>query len=118
MILKGFKEKSNKKYLNKLLLERQLEVADGDVVSLGVVLNLDEIDDFEMFNSLADTLRVKSNKLKIIAFSQSKKEDLKTWDSCYNPKDFGWRGVIKNPELDELYNISTITNQNLLIVKE
>ena len=104
MILKGFKEKSNKKYLNKLLLERQLEVADSDVESLGVILNLDEIDDFEMFNSLADTLKVKSNKLKIIAFSQNEKEDLKTWDNCYNPKDFGWRGAIKNPELEGFLN--------------
>ncbi len=78
-----------------------MAVTDSDVNSLGVILNIDEIDDFELFNSLAKLLKVKSNRLKIIAFSQSKKEDLNTWDDCYNPKDFGWRGKIKNPELQE-----------------
>ena len=101
MILKGFKEKSNKKYLNKLLLERQMPVTNSSIDSLGVILNIDEIDDFDLFNSLAKLLKVKSNKLKIIAFSQSKKEDLNTWDDCFNPKDFGWKGAIKNPELQE-----------------
>jgi hypothetical protein len=101
MILKGFKEKSNKKYLNKLLLERQINVSDSHINSLGVILNIDEIDDFELFNSLAELLKVKSNKLKIIAFSQSEKDDLNTWDKCFNPKDFGWKGTIKHPELQE-----------------
>ena len=99
MILKGFKEKSNKKYLNKLLSERQLEVADGDVESLGVILNIDEIDNFDMFKNLASVFNVRSNKLKIIAFSKNLKDDLKTWDDCFNPKDFGWKGSVKNPEL-------------------
>jgi len=101
MILKGFKEKSNKKYLNKLLSERKINVSDSHVNSLGVILNIDEIDDFELFDSLAELLKVKSNKLKIIAFSESEKDDLNTWDHCYNPKDFGWKGSIKNPELQE-----------------
>lgn len=104
MILKGFKEKSNKKYLNKLLSERQLQVTGGDIVSLGVILNVDEIDDFELFDTLAKSLKVKPNKLKIIAFSESKKDDLKTWDDCYNPKDFGWRGAIKNTQLQDFLN--------------
>ncbi len=99
MILKGFKEKSNKKYLNKLLANRQVNVNSDQVISLGVILNIDEINDFEAFRELADYIKVRPNKLKIIAFSSSKKDDLLTWDECYNPKDFGWKGTIKNIEL-------------------
>ncbi|MCF7561691.1 hypothetical protein L3X39_13670 [Sabulilitoribacter multivorans] len=106
MILKGFKEKSNKKYLNKLLSERQVNVADSKVESLGVVLNIDEVDDFEMFRKLAEYIKVRPNKLKIIAFSENKKEDLNSWDSCFNSKDFGWNGAIKNLELQEFLDSS------------
>jgi len=104
MILKGFKEKSNKKYLNKLLKNRQGYLNDDEVASLGVILNIDEIDDFEIFNRLAAYIKIRPNRLKIIAFSSSKKEDLNTWDDCYNPKDFGWKGVIKNAELKNFLN--------------
>ena len=100
MILKGFKEKSNEKYLNRLLSERHVNINEDAVVSLGVILNIDEIDDFELFTKLADYIKVRPNRVKIIAFSESKKEVLNTWDECYNPKDFGWKGVIKNSELE------------------
>ncbi len=99
MILKGFKEKSNKKYLNKLLAERRVNVNAEEVVTLGVILNIDEINDFEVFRELADYIKVRPNRLKIIAFSSSKKDDIHSWDECYNPKDFGWNGTIKNMEL-------------------
>lgn len=99
MILKGFKEKSNKKYLNNLLAEREVNVNADKVISLGVILNIDEINDLEPFRELADYIKVRPNKLKIIAFSSSKKDDIHAWDECYNPKDFGWKGTIKNAEL-------------------
>lgn len=119
MILKGFKEKSNKKHLNRLLSEREINIADSKVESLGVILNIDEIDDFDLFRSLADYINVRPNKLKIIAFSASKKENLSSWDECYNPKDFGWNGAIKNIELQSFLNtkfdalISYYTNDDL-----
>lgn len=100
MILKGFKEKSIKKYLNKLLSERQVNISGNKVESMGVIINIDEINDFESFRLMADYGEIRPNKLKIIAFSENKKDDLLSWDNCYNPKDFGWKGAIKNPELD------------------
>lgn len=105
MILKGFKEKSNKKHLNKLLLQREVSVADSKIESLGVILNIDEINDFELFRTLASTINVRPNRLKIIAFSTNIKDNISTWDACYNPKDFGWRGAIKNIELQAFLNI-------------
>ena len=99
MILKGFKEKSNKKYLNKLLTERQVHVVDNKIKSLGIILNIDEVEDFELFRKLADQLNVMPNKLKVIAYSGNNKVQSYRWDTCFNPLDFGWSGKIKNIEL-------------------
>ena len=105
MILKGFKEKSNKKHLNKLLSERQVNVIDNKVESLGVILNINEVDDFECFRELANYINVRPNKLKIVAFSENKKEHVNAWDLCFNPKDFGRNGIIKNIELQSFLDI-------------
>ena len=99
MILKGFKEKSNKKYLNKLLAKRKVFVDNSKVKSLGVILNIDEVDDFELFRNLATFLNVRPNRLKIIAFSTTKNEKPNFWEVCFSSKDIGWRGAIKNIEL-------------------
>ncbi|MFV9551322.1 DUF6913 domain-containing protein [Algibacter sp. PT7-4] len=104
MILRGFKEKSNKKYLNKLLANRVVNVNSSKAISLGVVLNIDEFNEFEAFRDLAEYIKVRPNRLKIIAYSSSKKEGLHSWDECYNPKDFGWKGTIKNSELQSFLN--------------
>ena len=104
MILKGFKKKSNKKYLNKLLSKRHVNVTSSKIESLGVVLNIDEFDDFESFRKLVDFIKIRANRLKIIAFSENKKDDLNSWDDCFNPKDFGWNGIVNNIELQSFLN--------------
>ncbi|MEP3836671.1 MAG: hypothetical protein ABJM36_03440 [Algibacter sp.] len=104
MILKGFKENSIKKYLNKLLANREVTVSNSQVISLGVIVNIDEFDDFEVFRELADYIKIRPNRMKVIAFSSSKKESLLSWDQCYNPRDFGWKGAIKNTELQTFLN--------------
>lgn len=104
MILKGFKEKSIKKYINKLLAERQVSVSDNKIESLGIVFNLDEVGDFEQFIALPSYLKILPNKLKIIAFSKKPKDVLTSWDVCYSSIDFGWNGTIKNSELQTFLN--------------
>jgi hypothetical protein len=99
MILQGFKEKSNKKYLNSILNTPRSDEGNSKIVSLGIIVNVDETDDLEILKSLATTLRVRPNKLKIIAFTSNKKDVTYSWDVCFNPKDFGWKGTIKNIEL-------------------
>lgn len=105
MILKGFKEKSNKKHLNKLLSKRQVNATGNKIESLGIILNLDKGDDLEKLRDIASSLNIRPNKLKIIAFSLSKNDDLNNWNNCYNPKDFGWKGIIKNVELQSFLDI-------------
>lgn len=99
MILKGFKEKSIKKYINKLLAKRYVNVTGNKVENLGIIFNLDEVDNFEQFNALATRLKVSPNKLKVVAFSSNKKETVKSWDVCFYPDDFGWKGAVKNNEM-------------------
>ncbi|WP_132218787.1 DUF6913 domain-containing protein [Mariniflexile fucanivorans] len=127
MILKGFKEKSIKKHINKLLSERYVNVSAKKVESLGIIFNLDEVDNFEQFNVLSSCLKVMPNRLKVIAFSSNKKETLKSWDVCFNPDDFGWNGVVKSGELQTFLNTkfdvlisyyeADITELKLLTVK-
>lgn len=119
MFLKAFKEKSNKKYLNELLSERKVNVSNNKVKSLGVILNFDEIEDFNAFNVLASRLKVHANKIKVIAYTTNLKSHGNSWDACFNLKDFGWKGEIKNVELqaflDEPFDvlISYYTQEHL-----
>lgn len=99
MFLKALKEKSKKNYLNKLVSERQVNSLDSNMDTLGVLLNLDEIDNFDNFRILADYIKIRPNNLKIVAFSKSENTTLNFWDTCFNSKDFGWNGTVKNIEL-------------------
>ena len=99
MILKGLKEKSIKKNLNLILKSRSSSTSNDKIESLGIILNAEETNDFETLKTLAATLNVRPNKLKIIAFTSSKKEEIYSWNVCFNPKDFSWNGKIKNTEL-------------------
>ena len=99
MFFRAFKENSNKKYLNKTLKERKVNIDNSKVENLGVIINLSEIEDFNMFKPLAEKLKIHPNNLKIIAFSKEKKAVLNTWDLCFTPEDFGWKGQMKNIEL-------------------
>ncbi len=119
MILKTFKEKSNKRYLNKILSKRQVNVGDNNISSLGIIINIDEVEDFEFFRSLANVMKVRPDKVKIIAFTTEKGEGISTWDACYNSKHLGFNGTIKNEELKNFLNkefdalISYYTNEDL-----
>lgn len=99
MFLRAFKEYSNKKFLNKLLSERYVNVDNSVIESLGIVFCLEETKDFELFKNLSEKIKVHFNNIKIIAFSKEKKNDLNTWDMCFHADDFGWKGEIKNTEL-------------------
>ena len=99
MILKAFKEKSNQKYINKLLSSRKAAVDSRKILSLGVILNVNEFKDFEAFRTFLKELGIKSNKIKIIAFVEDEKDQGYHWETYFGPKDFGWNGKINNVEL-------------------
>jgi len=101
MILKVFKEKSNKKYLNRILLNRNVNVTDSKIKSLGVIIHIDEVDDFELFRGLVKLFNIHPNQIKVIAYTSNNKDEQNSWDTCFNEKDFGWKGTIKNVELQQ-----------------
>lgn len=99
MFFRAFKENSNKKYLNKTLSKREVHIDNSKVESLGIIINMDESKDFNMFKTLIDDLKIHPNNLKVVGFSKEKLEGLNTWDLCFGPDDFGRNGSIKNVEL-------------------
>lgn len=109
MILKAFKEKSNRKYVNKLLAARKPIVNANKVKTIAVLLNKDEFDDFEVFRKYFKELGLTSPKHKIIAFTSDDKFESSQWETYFSPKDFGWKGKINNIDLqtfiDEEYDV-------------
>ncbi|WMI67611.1 hypothetical protein [Mangrovimonas sp. YM274] len=100
MILKAFKEKSYQNYINKLLNSRNIEVGNKKIDSVGVILNLNEFSDFENFQRFLEDLGVKRNRIAIIVFVADEKLAPETlWGVNVTPKDFGWKGAIKNSDL-------------------
>lgn len=99
MILKAFKKKSNQKYINKLLNARSVAVSNTKMNTIGLILNVSEFSDFEAFRSFFKHLEVQQSKTKIIAFVEDAKDSNALWDTYFNPKDFGWKGKIKNTDL-------------------
>nr|WP_235841573.1 hypothetical protein [Confluentibacter sediminis] len=82
-----------------MLSKRYVNVDDSKIESLGVVFNMDEIENFGLFKNLAEKIKVHPNNFKVIGFTKDKKTNLNTWDLCFNEDDFGWKGEIKNVEL-------------------
>ena len=104
MFLKLFKDKSNQKYINRILNSRISNVNKKRIESVGVLLNLEEFSDYDAFKQFLKTINVLENKVKFIAFIEDEKDALNSWDSYFNPKDFGWKGKISNIELEEFIN--------------
>jgi hypothetical protein len=104
MILKAFKEKSIQKYVNKLLATRKSAVSNSKVKTVAVLLNTSEFHEFEVFRVYFKVLGLTSPKHKIIAFTFDDKLEYNKWNTHYSPKDFGWKGKIKNIDLESFIN--------------
>jgi hypothetical protein len=121
MILRAFKEKSIRKYVNKLLETPKAVVNNNKVKTVAVLLNAEEFDDFEAFRHYFKAMGLTSPKHKVIAFTQDDKYESSQWEIYFSPKDFGWKGTIKNNDLqafiDEHYDvlISYYKNEDLLL---
>lgn len=104
MILKAFKEKSNQKYLNKLLATNKSVVNNEKIKTVAVLLNASEFHEFEVFRGYFKELGLTSPKHKVVAFTLDDKLEHNQWNTHFNPKDFGWKGKIKNTDLEEFIN--------------
>ncbi len=119
MILKGFKEKSNQKFINKLIGFRSVQVSSKRIESVGIVLNMSEYNDFETFRIFFEGLKLNPNKIKIVGFVEDPKLIEVSRELLFSEKQIGWRGKIKNDELLSFLNtpfdalISYYKNNNL-----
>ena len=104
MILKRFKEKSNQKFINKLIDFRVPEISSNKIESVGIVVNLSEFDDFEMFRIFFEELKLNPNKVKIAGFTDDPKLVEFSNELLYSEKQIGWRGKIKDNGLKTFIN--------------
>lgn len=104
MILKGYKEKSIQKFINKLVDSRDNILSNNKIESIAVLLNLSEFDDFEAFRNLFKTLNINPIKIKIFAFTHDPKMIEGSWERLYSNKQIGWNGKIKDNELETFVN--------------
>ncbi len=96
MILKGFKEKSNKKYINKCTASRVVKPTDAIIKTIGVVVDGQQFSDLEWINQLAESLNVNLNNLKILSLFNTKKEEVSVYTNTFSEKDLGWKGQLKS----------------------
>jgi hypothetical protein len=99
MFLKVFKQKSNQKFINNILLHRKAEVSDNKTKTIGVLFNEDEFDNNEHFSEFLKDLNIQSRNQRFLMYSTKKNESQSSWQNRYTSKDFGWRGKLKNSDL-------------------
>ena len=73
MFLQGFKRNSNQKFINKLLNKREPILSSKKIEFVGIIINLNEFDDFEAFRIFFGDLKINPNKIKIAAYTDDSK---------------------------------------------
>lgn len=105
MILKAFKEKSNLKFINKLLSSKIVAVSNSKIESVGVILDVREFSDVEAFQRFLSELGIQPPKIKIIVFGADNKEAGQFGGNYFSKRAFGWNGNIKDVELQTFLEI-------------
>lgn len=99
MILKAFREKSNQKFVNKLLSSKNAAVSSKKIESVGVIIDSSEFSDVEAFKVYFNELGVQLPRIQIIVFVEDEKKTERLWGNYFSKNDFGWRGSVKHTEL-------------------
>ncbi len=101
MFIKFFKDRSNKKFINKILENRLFSVNSDKIKNVGIILNIGEYKNYDKLRDIFKNYGVNENKIKFIAFLSENDTKLNHWDSYFEKKDFGWNGIINNLYLQE-----------------
>lgn len=103
MILKGFKEKSNINYINAQLKKRVVTQANTKVRTIGIIFNSEKNANVASFETIVNSLGITKNSIKIVAFKPELKEE-EYYNPTYTLKHIGWRGKIKDKNLEKFLN--------------
>ena len=87
MFIKFFKDRSNKKFINKALESRSSSVSDSKIQTVGIILNIGEFKDYDKLRLIFQNFGVNENKIKFIAFLSENDTKLNHWDSYFEKKD-------------------------------
>jgi hypothetical protein len=101
MFLKRFKEKSIRKYVNGILKNRNTNVSDRKIESVGIILSRDEYDQRDEFLLFFKDHSIRENRIRFITFIDDESNIPNQWDVYFSPKDFGWKGKLNNLDLQE-----------------
>ncbi|MBO3098534.1 DUF6913 domain-containing protein [Gelidibacter pelagius] len=104
MILKAFREKSDQKFIDKLLSSKNTAISDKKIESVGVIIDASEFSDAEVFKNFFHDLGIQLPKIKVIVFVDDVKKTERLWGNYFTKKDFGWRGKVKHAELQSFLN--------------
>ncbi len=96
MILKGFKEKSNKKYINNCVKQRVVVTSNSTIKKVGILVFDKEFNDLEWLSNLAKTLKINANELEILSLVSLKKEEVSIFTNTFSEKEIGWKGTLKS----------------------
>jgi hypothetical protein len=99
MFLKRFKEKSNQKYKETLLVTRELSITNEKVTSIGIILSENEFNDHESLRLFFKSIGIHDNKIKVVTFVENKQTTDRSWEVHFSTKEFGWKGKIDNADL-------------------
>ena len=83
MFIKFFKDRSNKKFINKALESRSSSVSDSKIQTVGIILNIGEFKDYDKLRLIFQNYGVNENKIKFIAFLSENDTKLNHWDSYF-----------------------------------
>ena len=64
MFIKFFKDRSNKKFINKVLESRSSSVSDSKIQTVGIILNIGEFKDYDKLRLIFQNYGVNENKIK------------------------------------------------------
>ena len=68
MFVKFFKDRSNKKFINKAIENRSSSVNSNKIQTVGIILNIGEFKDYDKLRDIFKNYGINENKIKFIAF--------------------------------------------------
>lgn len=103
MFLRGLKERSGYKFLNKVLAnnnQASTRVKNG-IHAMGCIVDIDILPDTEVIYGMANDFNLRPNEIKIIGY-KSKVDKVSPYSiPMFSDADLGWNGNLKSGYLSE-----------------
>ena len=81
MFVKFFKDRSNKKFINKALENRASSVNGNKIQTIGIILNIGEFKDYARLRDIFQNYGINENKIKFIAYVSKNDMKVNHWDA-------------------------------------